>query len=501
MPTGAPIVLTADRTLMAGYRLLFDGMLAASQTTTTPLCLMADLLMPRSPSPDGRARVAPLGLRRVEAALLRDGWQPEEVMLVDDAHLPMAIGPATRVVAITSGEPLGQGMNTSTMTAVVGGTIYPQALWLHLLRTVRRLVAARAPGAKVVLGGPGAWQLAGDDDTRKAMSIDHVVVGYAEGNIAAVIRALASGEALPAVIAGEGVATADIPAIHGASTMGVVEISRGCGLGCAFCTIAGTPMSHLPEETILADVRTNVAAGMTSIAALSEDFFRYGGDGMQVNPPALFSLLRRLRQVEGLRLIQIDHANISSIARYSDDDLATARALLVGPHRHEFPWLNVGVETVSGLLLRANGGAGKMGGQPASEWGDLCATQIRRLCRAGFFPMISLILGLPGEHEDDVRDTLAWIEELRHERVSAFPMLHAPLDGTPGWGVHNLTPLHWRLIRTCYALNFRWIPRMYWDNQTGAGVPLAKRCLLQAMGWGQVLQWQALFAWHAARAR
>ena len=36
MSDGFPVVLTADRTLTADYRLLFDGMLAASQTTTAP---------------------------------------------------------------------------------------------------------------------------------------------------------------------------------------------------------------------------------------------------------------------------------------------------------------------------------------------------------------------------------------------------------------------------------------------------------------------------------
>ena len=68
-------------------------------------------------------------------------------------------------------------------------------------------------------------------------------------------------ETVPEVVPGGWHPAVPIPPIRGASTMGVVEISRGCGLGCSFCTIARVPMVHLPPETMLADVRTNVAAG------------------------------------------------------------------------------------------------------------------------------------------------------------------------------------------------------------------------------------------------
>lgn len=496
---GYQVVLTADRTLMADYTLLFDGMLAASQTTTTPSLIMNALLLPRSKGGSVRARVAPLGLRRIEAALIEGGFDPAEVAVVDHAHLRDAIGPTTRVVGVSSGEPCGLGMNTSTMTAIAGGEIYPLAMFRKLMSEVRRLLGARSPSAKVILGGPGAWQVAAGESARADLGIHHVVMGYAEGNIAAIFREIISGESMPAVIEGKGVPGPDVPRIRGAATMGVVEISRGCGLGCSFCTIAGEPMSHLPASAIIEDVRTNVAAGATSIGALSEDFFRYGASGMKVEPHALISLLEQLREVDGLRLIQIDHVNVLSAARFSDEELNTVHGLLVGSNRHRYPWVNIGIETASGRLLQANGGSAKMG-CAADEWAGFCAEQVRRLCRAGFFPMASLMIGLPGETPDDVRATLAWVEDLRKERISVFPMLNAPIDGAPPPNPRGLSPLHWRLIKTCYRLNFKWVPRMYWDNQTGAGVGLLRRCVMQLLGRGQMLQWRALFAWHSARA-
>jgi len=498
-PGGYQVVLTADATLMADYRLLFDGMLAASQTTRTPSPLMR-VLAPRPPRGAVRAAVAPMGLRRIEAALLADGFSPDEVVVVHPTDLRRAIGPATRVVGVSSGEPLGMGMNTTTMAGIVGGRIYPARLFRKLMRSVRRLMVERAPSARVLLGGPGAWQVAGSDCARRELGIDCVVAGYAEGNAAEVFRTAAAGGELPELLAGVGVAADRIPPIAGAATMGAVELSRGCGLGCSFCTIASVPMIHLPERTIIADAQTNVAAGRDSIAALSEDFFRYGADGLAVNPNALIALLERLREIDGLRLIQIDHANVVSVAGFDDAELARVRELLVGPNRHRYMWVNIGVETASGRLLRANGRA-KMAECPVDDWAELCAEQVKRLCRAGFFPMISLMIGLPGERPGHVRETLMWVRSLSRERIAVFPMLYAPVDGSEPPDMAKLAPLHWRLIRECYALNFRWVPRMYWDNQAGAGVGLARRCLMQALGRAQMLQWHALFLRHSLASR
>lgn len=498
---GYPIVLTADRTLMARYSLLFDGMLVSSQTTSAPHFLVEHLLMPPTRPTNGRARVAPLGLRRIEAALLASGFAADEVAVVDESGLEWAIGAKTRVVGITSGEPLGRGMNSTTMTVIAGGRIYPEEMFRRLLRRVQARLAACQAQARVVLGGPGAWQLARDEAARRTMGVDHVVVGYAEGNAPTLFRSLLKGNSLPEVIAGEGVSAANVPRIRAASTMGVVEISRGCGLGCRFCTLSRVPMIHLPEETILADVETNVLAGQRNAAALSEDLFRYGADGTKTNPNRLLSLLTRLRRIKGLGLIQVDHANLISSAQFTDAELAAVYRLLAGTNIPGLLWVNVGVETPSGALLRANGGAAKMAHLPNEVWGDFCAAQIRRLCRAGFFPLVSLIIGLPGEREEDLRHAREWVETLKDERLAIFPVVYAPVDGTQEMGQDDLKRSHWQLLRACYHVNTRWIPKMYWDNQRAGGVSLGRRLAVQALGRLQAAQWKGLLAYRCWRAR
>lgn len=494
------MVLAADRTLIAAYDVLLDGMMAASQTTGTPWPIMNRLLMPPAPHPGGRALFAPLGLRRIEAALLESGLSRDEVAVVDEAHLAAVVGPATRVVAVTSGEPTGVGMSSTTMTAVVGGEIYPQVMFRRLLARVRELRASRAPEAKVVLGGPGAWQVAQQGQTLRELGVDHLVVGYAEGNASALLRGLLEGRQTPAVVEGVGVPAAAIPRIRGASTMGVVEVSRGCGLGCGFCTIARVPMEHLPVDTILADVETNLAAGLKAAAILSEDFLRYGATGVGCRPEAALGLLERLRQVERLRLVQLDHVNLASIAQYDDAELKALRELLTAHRPKRRPWVNVGVETASGGLLAANGGGPKMGGVDPPRWGEFAAEQLRRLCRAGFTPMASLVVGLPGETPAEVGETLEWVRSMREEPLTIFPVLYAPVRGEAPVRPEGLTRLQWQLIRECYELNFRGVPVMYWDDQSAAQVGLGKRLALQGLGKGQVVQWRWLLARHARRA-
>ena len=507
LPGGSPVVLTADRILMGGYRLLFDGMLAATQTTTTPRCVMAALLLPRGGYAEGRARMAPLGLRRIEAALLQGGFSPAEVAVVDDRGLPRAIGPATQVIAVSAGDPGGQGMNSTTMSAVAGGRPYPQALLEELLGRIRWL-RSRAPQARVVLGGPGAWQAAADPALRRRLGVDHVVCGYAEANVADLFHRLRAGEDLPEVLQGQGPAVEDIPPVRGATTMGVVEISRGCGLGCGFCALAAVPMHHLPADTIRADAQTNLAAGQTNLAAgqtnlaaLSEDFFRYGGQGVRANSGALLALLESLRALPRLRLIQTDHANLSSVAQFTDGELRAVRQLLVGPTGQRWPWVNVGVETAAGELLAAAGGAAKLGSVGPGQWGEFSTAQVRRLVAAGFLPMVSLVVGLPGETPAQVQQTLAWVQAFRGQPVTIFPLLYAPLDGTAPPGVDQLTRLHWDLIRECYEFNFTWVPRLYADSQAAGGVGEGRRLLMRALGQGQVWQRRWLLARHRRRAR
>jgi len=493
-----PIVLTADRTLFAAYPTLLDAMMSTSQTTRTPGLLMKRLLAPRV-APPTQTQPAPLGLRRIEAALVRGGRAREEIICLAPERLDAAIGPETRVIGISSGDPLGLGMSSTTMSGITGGEIYTARWFRDLCRRIERL-RRRAPGARLVMGGPGAWQLAADEEAAASLDIDHIINGYCEGNVAALFARLVAGEALPRILEGEAAGVEGIPAVLGPTIMGAVEISRGCGLGCNFCTLAHQTMRHLPADAVLADVETNLRAGARNIVLVTEDMFRYGGDGSRANPTALIALLGRIREFDGPRLIQTDHANVASVAQVGDDELREIRRLMAGDDPRALIWLNLGVETASGALLAASGGRAKMAGADPADWGDFCLEQVRRLARLGFFPLVSLVMGLPGEAAGDIDETLVWVRRLRDERMAVFPVFLAAVDRKQtAFGVGDMTRAHWRLFRECYRFNFRHIPRLLWDNQRRGGASVPRRLLMQALGRMQIPWWKFLFVRRSGR--
>src|SRR5437879_10670434 len=65
---------------------------------------------------NGAASYAPYGLRKVEAALLRDGFKRDEVVVAHPDHVEKFIGPETEVVGTHEMDPLGMGPVTMTFT-------------------------------------------------------------------------------------------------------------------------------------------------------------------------------------------------------------------------------------------------------------------------------------------------------------------------------------------------------------------------------------------------
>jgi len=489
------VVLVADRTLSARYRILFEGVFATAQTTQVPETLMRRLLAPPAATDNtGRARTVPLGLRRVESALLaRTPLGPDDVVCTTPEALPRLLGPWTKVVAVSSSDPLGHGMSNTTTREFSSGLLYTRAWADRLMAAIGD--ARRRFGFRVIAGGAGAWQYVQYPDDAARHAVDTVFEGYFEADGPDLLRSIAEGgDAPPHHRSRHDAADQALP-IRGPSTMGMIELSRGCGNGCRFCLMADRRMEHLAEDTILADVETNVASGTRALASSSEDFFRYGADGRRVNFERLRRLLARIQAVRGGTFLQVSHANISSVLQLDADQLAEIRRLLAADPDAHYLWVNLGLESANGRLVHANG-PGKIAPFDPDDWEVMALDAADRLRRAGFFPVFSIVLGLPGETVDDIRRTRRLADRLAEGPAAIFPVFHEPVrpdrDGAP-FRLPAMTREHLDLYAAAYEVNFRWIPRLYWDNQKVGGVGLVRRTLTQALGRAEIRLWRRRF--------
>lgn len=491
------IILVADRTLSANYKILFEGIFATMQTTHVPKFAMRKLLSPPVRADiSGRAKTAPIGLRRIESSLMHfTNLAKNDIVCTTPEKLPSLLGPWVKIIAFSSSDPLGIGMSNTTTTSFWSGRLYT-SYWTEKMLTELKPFKDKY-NFKVIAGGAGVWQFKANPQKASQLGIDIIYEGYFESSGPELFSQLLQGQDSQSYLFADDCTADSIKPIQAASMLGIIELTRGCGRGCRFCTMAKVKPIHLPTETILSDLQTNISAGITSVVSASEDFFRYGSMTTKPDFEKLHDLLTQMQQLKGLSFMQLDHANITSVLQFTDDQLKEIRTLLTWRRKTDYLWVNMGVESANGRLVARNS-PGKIAPFNPDDWPQMVLDAADKLKRTGFFGVYSVILGLPGENPDDVKQTLKLIKKLQSGRAVVFPIFYQPvlndeIENKIAFTLDKMRPYHLELYISCYENNFKQVPKLIWDNQTAGSVPWTKRALMQMLGKFEVYSWRSNF--------
>ncbi len=272
---GVKVVLTASATEMSDFaNNPFVAFIGGFGRGPVPLWFLRRALYApvQLNNGDGRAMCAPYGLRKVEALLLNDGFSESEVAVVHPKNLQEFIGPNTKAVGISSMDPTGMGYVSKTYSSIVGGGESMNSIEFRKL-VEHRSIEKYKP--KVIVGGFGSWQLERGKLT-DFYGVDCVVIGEGENVVQDVFRKAVNGEPLPRVVRAENNTDYEVPLIRHPAIHGCVEVSRGCGRNCQFCTPTMQKKRDVPLESILKEVEITAKEGCDGITLVTEDLFLYG---------------------------------------------------------------------------------------------------------------------------------------------------------------------------------------------------------------------------------
>jgi tRNA-2-methylthio-N6-dimethylallyladenosine synthase len=197
------------------------------------------------------------------------------------------------------------------------------------------------------------------------------------------------------------------------STRGMVTVIEGCNEFCTFCIVPYTRGREVSRtsESVLREVRLLASTGLKEVELLGQTINAYR---CPETGTSFANLLAQVAAVEGLQRVRY----ITSHPRHFDQELIEVLAANPSVSRYLHLPFQAGSNRILKRMHRR---------YTREEYEDL----IHRLRRA--VPDINLstdvIVGFPGETEEDFQQTLDLLREIRFGQVFAFAF--SPRPGTP----------------------------------------------------------------------
>ena len=279
------------------------------------------------------------------------------------------------------------------------------------------------PDLQIAVGGCLAQK---DRDTivKRAPWVDVVFGTHNVGSLPVLLeRARHNKEAQVEILEALEVFPSTLPAKRESHSAGWVSISVGCNNTCTFCivpSLRGKEKDRRPGE-ILAEVQALVDDGAIEVTLLGQNVNSYGvefGDRQ-----AFSKLLRACGEIEGLERVRFTSPHP---AMFTDDVIeAMAETPNVMPQLH-MP-LQSGSDKVLKDMRRS---------YRSKKFLGILEKVRERMPHAAI--TTDIIVGFPGETDDDFEETMRVVEQSRFHQ--AFTFQYSPRPGTPAAEYENQVP-------------------------------------------------------------
>lgn len=192
-----------------------------------------------------------------------------------------------------------------------------------------------------------------------------------------------------------------------------LKIAEGCNRYCSYCAIpliTGRFTSR-PLEEILEEVRWLVSNGVKEFNVIAQDLSSYGLD--LYGEHRLAKLVDEMAQIEGVEWIRLHYT-------YPTDfpfDILPVMA----KHKNVCKYMDIALQHCSDNMLK------KMHRHITREEQNAVIARIRKEV-PGICIRTTLLVGHPGETEEDFNELCEWVKEMKFERMGAFA--YSEEDGT-----------------------------------------------------------------------
>jgi len=431
----------------------FLGFGTTAPPNVVPEWLFKALFFPPIKTVKGIPVEAPYGLRKIEAQLLNEGFK---VLTVDPDHLKSYID-KTNVLGIHVMDPFGIGPASSTFARILKTGEPYVAKYFRLLLEKPEVKEAKRRGLKIIVGGPGAWQLKLRPRFVDTHGIDCIIDGEAEKVVGRIFKAAIKGEELPRFYEAkitEAPSIDEIPEIRNPSVNGLIEIGRGCCRGCKFCSVTLRPLRWYPYDKIEKELKVNVSAGIKHGVIHAEDVLLYGSRNVIPNREKVLKLHRLCKK--HLNSIGWSHTSLAAVA--TDPKLVKEVGEIMLDDNQEWWGAEIGIETGSPELAKKIMPA-KARPFRVEQWPEVVKTAAGIMTDNNLVPACTLITGLPQETEEDVIKTIELIEDLKDFKSLIVPLFFVPmgrLKDKNWFTMEQMNDLQMELLIKCLRHDIYW---------------------------------------------